>query len=366
MAQLATAKRLGGKSYVRQLREILWCKGHVRNFGVSDYFNHRLFDTNRDLPSMASVAGWRMEDWLDDQLNPPRWRGLAEDKLTAYAMLDAAGVPYPKILALFHPQGRLYRGAPTFTSAAAMAAHLRDGISYPCFVKPIFGAVGGGAASLIGFDRASDSVRQGNGETVQVDALCKRLENPKPGVVVSAGHLFQELVQQPDELHRICGRTVSTVRAVVVVENAGPVLHRTIWRIAVGANMTDNFSKGRSGNMLAAVDPGSGKVMRVVQGRGLEQRLVDKHPDTGASFAGFALPYWDQVREVCLRAARAFPMLQFQHWDVAFTRTGPQLLELNTTGSIDILQYASGQGLYDGALRRLIEEEDGRGENGRD
>jgi len=353
MAQLATAKRLGGKSYGRQMREILWCKRHLRLFGISDYFNHRLFAAEQ--PTMTSIAGWRMEDWLDDQLNPPRWRGLAEDKLATYAMLDAAQVPYPRIVALFHPQGRPYRGAPTFATAAAMAAYLRDGMSYPCFVKPIFGAVGGGAASLLRFDRASDSIRQGNGESVQVDALCKRLENPKAGVVVSAGYLFQELVQQPDALQQICGRTVSTVRAVVVVADDGPVLHRTIWRIAVGANMTDNFSKGRTGNMLAAVDPDSGKILRVVQGRGFEQRLVDRHPDTGSSFAGCALPYWDQVRESCLRAARAFPMLRFQHWDVAFARSGPQLLELNTTGSIDILQYASGQGLYDGALRRAIE-----------
>jgi hypothetical protein len=95
--------------------------------------------------------------------------------------------------------------------------------------------------------------------------------------------------------------------------------------------------------------------MRVVQGYGLGQRLIDQHPDTGTSFSGFALPYWNEVREVCLRAARAFPMLRFQHWDVAFTRNGPQILELNTTGSIDIIQYASGQGLYDGPLRRLIE-----------
>jgi hypothetical protein len=356
MSDLATAKRLGGKSYVRQLREILWCKRHVRLFGVSDYFNHRLFDADRqDLASMASVAGWRMEDWLDDQLNPPRWRGLAEDKLTAYAMLEAAEVPYPKILALLHPQGRLYRGAPTFGSAAAMAAWLRDGISYPCFVKPIFGAVGGGAASLMGFDRGRDSVRLGSGQSVQVEALCERLQNPLPGVVVHAGYLFQELVQQHPALDGICGRTVSTVRAVVAVDTDGPVLHRTIWRIAVGANMTDNFAKGRSGNLLAAVDPGTGKVTRVVQSYGLGQRLVDKHPDTGAGFSGLALPCWEQVRDVCLRAARAFPMLRFQHWDVAFTRDGPQILELNTTGSIDIIQYASGQGLYDGPLRRLIE-----------
>jgi hypothetical protein len=356
IAHLATAKRLGGKSYVRQLREILWCKRHVRHFGVSDYFNHRLFEADRqDLASMASVAGWRMEDWLDDQLNPPRWRGLAEDKLTAYAMLDAAEVPYPKILALFHQQGRLYRGAPTFASVATMAAHLRDGMSYPCFVKPIFGAVGGGAASLLRFERDSDSVKLGSGESVPAGALCERLQNPRPGVVVSAGYLFQELVQQHPSLQEICGTTVSTVRAVVAIDDDGPVLHRTIWRIAVGSNMTDNFAKGRSGNLLAAIDPGSGKVMRVVQGYGLGQQLIDRHPDTGASFSSFALPNWDAVREVCLRAARAFPMLRFQHWDVAFTRSGPQILELNTTGSIDIIQYASGQGLYDGPLRRLLE-----------
>lgn len=354
IANLASAKRLGGKSYLRQLRDILWCKRHIRYFGVSDYFDHRLFEADRDYASMTSVAGWRMEAWLDDQLNPPRWRGLAEDKLAAYAILEAAEVPYPRILSLFHPHGRQYRGALTFADVDSIAAHLRDGMSYPCFMKPIFGAVGGGAASLMDFDRTNDRVTLGSDESVPVIELCRRLNLAQPGVVVSAGYIFQELVQQPEALEAVCGKAVSTVRAVVAMDSDGPEIHRTIWRIAVGSNMTDNFSKGRSGNLLAAIDPVSGAVMRVVLGYGLEQRVVEVHPDTRSSFSDFTLPYWDRVREVCLRAAHAFPMLKFQHWDIAFGRDGPLILELNTTGSIDIIQYASGRGLYDGSLRRLI------------
>jgi hypothetical protein len=118
--------------------------------------------------------------------------------------------------------------------------------------------------------------------------------------------------------------------------------------------MSDNFMHGETGNLLAYVDPESGKVGRVITGVGTALKEVDRHPETGATIPGAMLPDWPRVKETCLTAGRCYPGLRFQHWDVALSRSGPQLLEVNVEGSLDLHQLAGGRGVLDEDLVRAL------------
>jgi len=88
----------------------------------------------------------------------------------------------------------------------------------------------------------------------------------------------------------------------------------------------------------------------------LSRRLVEQHPDSGVRLPGFELPQWSEIVTLCREAALIFPQIRIQHWDVAVTDRGPVLLEMNSEGAIDFLQFAHDQGLLDSTLKAFVEK----------
>jgi hypothetical protein len=48
------------------------------------------------------------------------------------------------------------------------------------------------------------------------------------------------------------------------------------------------------------------------------------------------------------------PGCRFQHWDIALSRNGPVVLEMNFDGDLDLYQHASHRGVCDGLLRAAV------------
>ena len=94
------------------------------------------------------------------------------------------------------------------------------------------------------------------------------------------GYLFQEMLRPHAALGR-CRPRLSTVRLIILLEDTGPAILHALCKIPVGDNPADNF--WRPGNLSAALDPG-GRVIRVVQGAGPEQRELDVIPIPAAGF----------------------------------------------------------------------------------
>lgn len=352
---LLTVQRMTGKSIGKQLREIADLRRRTPNFGVADYFDYRLFENpflkgNEE----AHVAGWRMLHWLDDALNPTFWRGLVRDKLNFHANMSVLDIDVPRLICIYQPDGRLFGSVPTYKTPEAISDFLRDASVYPLFSKPIQGGVGNGANALWAYDAQTDELVLGAGGRISVSEFVADLDKPVRMMPRRSGYVFEECIEQAPSLVQMCGEATSTVRMIVLITDSGPVAFRAIWRIVVGDNITDNFDRGRSGNLLGGLDIETGQLTRVTRGYGLHQEIISHHPDTGESFSGFTMPDWDASVSLALKAACAFPMLRFQHLDIAFSRSGPVIVEINTTGSIDMVQYATGVGLLDPQLRQAI------------
>ena len=121
----------------------------------------------------------------------------------------------------------------------------------------------------------------------------------------------------------------------VILHRDEPVLSMT--RIPTKA------SEGRAnlhqGAVGAGIDLASGRTVHAV----LKGDPVDKHPDTGVDLIGRAVPYWDRVVEISLRAARAVP-LKYLGVDISISQGGPVLLEINVRPGLEI-QNANVRGL---------------------
>lgn len=137
-------------------------------------------------------------------------------------------------------------------------------------------------------------------------------------------------------------------------DDTGTRAFRAIWKVITGRNVTDNYDLGEAGNLLAAIEFDTGRIERVVRGFGVRQEQLSRHPDTGEALLGAILPDWRAALDMVTRAGRLFPMVPFQHWDIALTDSGPVVLEVNTTGGTNILQWASGRGLYDEEMRAFV------------
>lgn len=81
------------------------------------------------------------------------------------------------------------------------------------------------------------------------------------------------------------------------------------------------------------------------------------HPDTGIQLVGAEIPDWGAIVELALKAARVFPGLRLQGWDIVCTTDGIVPLEVNlVTGRTAYYhQLTMKRGLFDEHVRSAWE-----------
>jgi hypothetical protein len=341
-----TARRESGVGVMRQALEMLQLSRAPNCLSPSEYFDHGLAGKQ---DAAKRFVGWRSP--VIQRLQAVGWHALANDKLAYYAHMAGLGFPVPKLFAVFHPGNRL-ASAPTLTSRQAMADFLRGGCPYPAYGKPVHGLYGLGNSLCVDYRSDTDCVVLGDGTARKVDDYVATIDD-RSGL----GYLFQEALYPPPEVSHLWGNRLSTIRVVIVLGNAGPETFLCEVKIPTGTNMVDNFADGKSGNFLALLDNDSGEIIRVrAPGLGTTERRDLQHPDTGTPLMGTVIPQWPEVIALAHRAARAFPGLRLQGWDIAHTTHGLLPLELNlVTGRTAYNHQAFlGRGLLTDEVRKLI------------
>jgi hypothetical protein len=348
----AAVKRQYRKGWLSQLVEIARLRLGSMRLGAGEYYYYRLFeDSVYTRSAKAEFGGQRFISRLYRELNSIAWDAVLTDKLVFYAVASSLGLPHPSIKAIAGSRRRNHGSVPCFSPVKEVAGFLRNGISYPFFVKPVKSWVGRGAVAVMQYDPVEDVVMQGNGVKRSLDTFVEELSDPE-----GSGLMFLELLCPNPITAELGVMAVSSVRMNVLLYEHGPELAHAVWKIPVGSNMTDNFVGGRTGNIAARIDLETGSVDRVISGVGLNQELLESHPETGMRMLGFALPNWSAAVDLCMSAAAAFPAVQWQNWDIALTSRGPVILELNTAGGIDLLQTACASGILDERLKRFLQD----------
>lgn len=341
-----------GTSPWRQFVEIARLSFGVGRIGPGDYYTYRLFDPRLSWQEKQRFVGWRAEGLLDG-LNEGSWHGLGLDKVLMYAQLGNGGIPVPETTAVYLPgRGRLLDGAADLTSEEALVDWLRNPANYPFFSKPSASGFGRAAYWARTYDDAEDAIVFEDGTRTPVAAF--------PPLMVDRerlGYLFQRPLEPDPRLVPLLGAIVSSLRVMVLIDEVGgPVIHRTFWKLPTLGNMCDNFNSGVTGNLAAAIDFQSGRIIRAIASIDLERAEATHHPDTGALLSSISVPDWPAVQAFVCRAAVVFPKLRFQQWDVALTDRGPVMLEVNLfgTGGCDLTQILYRKGLLDEVMRGFL------------
>lgn len=344
------AKRLSGKGILNQIVEIARLKGGAGRLGVTEYYDLQLYASQAGDGSTVPYIGRRVSALLDQRLNANQSRVLANDKIVCYSLLQLHGVPIPLTYATYSPTGRSIGAERCLRSPQEAVDYLATEAAFPLFVKPVSGTYGRLARKFVSIDMARQSIECADGSLVSIKQFQQEL-----GIPQLRGFLFQEPLQNAQTVAQVIGDTLSTVRMIAVVGEHGPVLHTAFWKVAVGQNMTDNFSHGKHGNLLCGVDADTGEITTAISRLGADGQVAS-HPTTGQPLIGYTLPFWNDARRLVLDAARHFPALRIQNWDVAFCDAGPVLIELNTEADLEIPQVVMRRSFLDDPAAKTLQE----------
>lgn len=340
-------KQKHGKGYFAQIFDVRKIKRGPGRIIALEYYMFRLYDDARfDHAAKLAFCGEAGRPGVYTMCNDRAWAEVEEDKLASGALLAGQGFATPRTFALFHPE-RSAEGLDSLAAPRDCAAYLRNGAAYPFFGKPLDATESVGVVAVDAYEAASDSLVLKSGRRVPVADFVDKI-----GHFHQRGYIFQERLEPDPAMRALVGERLSSLRIMVQLKAGGPELFRPVWKIPVGDNVADNV--WREGNLLAAVDPASGTAKRVIIGFGPEEVEVENHPDTGARLQGAAIPQWRAMTELCLAAARHFPGLRLQAWDVAPTPAGPVILEVNGAGDFSMTQRAEGRGVLDRPFLRFL------------
>jgi hypothetical protein len=138
--------------------------------------------------------------------------------------------------------------------------------------------------------------------------------------------LFQQVVQQHPELHKLYPHSINTFRVLTFIDQKGDIkIKFIIIRFGRGGTRVDNASSG-GGWTFVHLD---GKVESTAYDiNGIE--LGDRHPDTGIKYADLELPFLSKIITLCKNAHRTFPYTRIIGWDVFVNeKKEPKLIEWN-------------------------------------
>ena len=327
------------------LRDVVALRRATGKLTPNEYFYYRLWEPHLSGGDKRAFVGKQAQQPMHIACNNTGWYATAADKLLFHFLMTGAGVMVPTLLAVTEG-ARSSPGAKRLRGKAAIAAFLRDPAVYPLFAKPVDGKYSLSVVSADSYDRATDRIQLQGAEPIAPDALAKELASR------DAGFLLQRRLSPHPRLAALFGPRLWSVRALVLLTPAGPVIHRAVAKIATGENPADNF--WRPGNMLGALDLSIGQVSRAVRGTGAEMAVDTVHPDTGKPVIGALIPDWEKLVSLVTEAALLLPGIRTQSWDIAVTDAGPIPLEVNFGGDLNLAQLAGGAGVLDDAYREHL------------
>jgi hypothetical protein len=328
------ASRQTGTRPMRIFLDYFAVRKAAGRLSLQDYFLYRLYDNEK-----FSVADKRR--FISNRLHWPvtrkccdmTWQATTEDKWLSYTLLGRFGFKIPTTAAVVDASARSYADTEKIATADQFKRFLQSRSSFPLFCKPNYGLGSFGAFIVTGID--GDMVQRDQAEPVAVERLFN-------AIAADRSYLVQETLQN-HSLIRAMTSYVATIRMVNILTPAGVRTPFAALKLPAANNIADNF--WRKGNLLANINVNNGTLGRTIRGSGVATEELDTYPDSSRQLRGMQLPFWREVLELNARAVSFLPRIRYNSLDIALTDDGPVIVEMNTGGSFELPQLASGQGL---------------------
>ena len=203
--------------------------------------------------------------------------------------------------------------------------------SFDCIAKPIDGTLGNGIFKI---KRGHPT----NGRMLYDDCVKKNI-------------LVEECVVGCDELEAFHPASLNTIRVVTISNEEKDVVFGAFLRMGNNGRCVDN---AHAGGIFAQINVESG----IVESDGVTTGGMNfsTHPYSGILIKGFKIPRWEEIKNVCVKAAKVMPGTYFVGWDVCILQDGQiELIEANHAPDFDLMQSPLKRGVRQ-KLNTVMEE----------
>jgi hypothetical protein len=257
---------------------------------------------------------------------------ILDDKVAFYQLAERRGLPIPTVFAVADA-GQLVFSDPR-------ADHLP---SCDLFVKPARGWGGRGAS--LWTSQGTESYQRGFGTSTSAnEASLVRREDLEASLRASSAAggtlIVQRRLRNHSGLADLSLGAVLSARVLTAFVDGDAEFVRATMKIPLGGAVVNNYG------IAAAIDFRTG-VLGAASAHGPVLARYSTHPETGARIEGRCVPHWSAVVALALAAHREISQIPFIGWDIAFSETGPVLLEGNWNWGAEFLQKPHGSPLLD-------------------
>jgi hypothetical protein len=333
-----------GRTWPTTLLKLVWIRVRYR----MNPSNLAFFSIDGRWPDKPGdyIHRWYEIAKLLKKMNPEKAYAEVNDKIIFYRRCVRHSLPTPTVFTAVVDEKTGGTGnfdsIPVSRTPVDFAATLGTLREQDFFCKPLDGINGKGGFA---FKRTASAFSR-EGKPISLEDLFTQIQE---GVSKYGTMIVQERLRlHPTMLSISPSGALSTVRIVSCLQEGEVRIVASILKICAGANETDNFVHGLTGNLLANIDGETGRLSKAVGSASSEfpyMRSVSNHPDNMQAFEGFQLPDWAELRKLVVAAHRQFDEFWTLGWDIGLTDRGPVLVEANPDWAVDILQVASRKGL---------------------
>lgn len=279
---------------------------------------------------------------LFNRVNPVGQRPKVDDKLLFHRLCRTAGIPTPDILAVLSTDGTVDGNEVVLPDFSALIRYFASDARRDVILKPRRDSLGTGVRFVsLRAGRAFDL----NDQLIDTDTFARELSAD----MQRDQYLVQPFVRPHSQMATLsAGKALGTLRILAFSEGSEVRILYALLRIPAAGNVHDNFSSGNNGNLIAAVDPKTGRLGRAWgRSKNSSSRLLDAfacNPDNGAQIEGVQVPMWETIQGLLARAAAAFSDLPCMGWDLAVTEDRVLVIEANANADIIGAQVCCGAG----------------------
>jgi glutathione synthase/RimK-type ligase-like ATP-grasp enzyme len=300
---------------------------YEQNYLPKEAFELGLFNPNLPAEELSNYISRKALTKLQKALNPESWAPLLKDKGIFYKYCTAAGIPVPKLYAVFFrtTAGWAFDGS-VLVSRDSWERFFNLKIPSEFVIKPSQGAFG---------ERVNIFTKTGKDFT---DAFAKQYKAADLYEMMLSDHkydsfIIQERIRNHPELIRFTGTEfLQTVRVITSIDACGRscILHARL-KVILGQAVVDNWQHGFAGNAKCHISLSDGFLISAItmDPDSLEIKTVSAHPKTNIPFDQCRLPLWPEARTLVEKTAIKLLPVRTIGWDVALTPNGPLILEGN-------------------------------------
>ncbi|WP_158868834.1 sugar-transfer associated ATP-grasp domain-containing protein [Maribellus comscasis] len=246
---------------------------------------------------------------------------VSEDKELTYQVLKSMDIRQPNLL-FQYKNGRFYSHNKSILSDDEVNDLIKKTKAEKLFMKPTMGLGGKG---IMVFNKNKIFTDE-EGNQLSAEFIKKTLGKKD-------NYLVQEGLIQHEEINKIYPKSINTIRAYTEVKNGEAKFLFALLRMGHGGKQIDNASQK---GYVCRINPEKGELASYATSRLFEK--TDHHPDTNFKFDGYKIPFWDEIKDFVLVAAQKNESIGYVGWDIAYTKDGPSVIEINAAPGLHSLQ----------------------------